>query len=135
MPFTIFVPITAGWTEVVWYERFLPNTSAHELTSVILGIWLIYHVLHWCGRLLGEPIILAQSFVFLNVHLEAPLLMHYSAAFIGRLLLCGAALSPPGNESQGSSLIGEWFALGNTQHKKASNHHANLPLEMYSFTL
>ena len=22
-----------------------------------------------------------------------------------------------------------------TQHKKASNHHANLPLEMYSFTL
>ena len=21
------------------------------------------------------------------------------------------------------------------QHKKASNHHANLPLEMYSFTL
>ena len=29
--------------------------------------------------------------------------------------------------------------LGNvcydTQHKKASNHHANLPLEMYSFTL
>ena len=25
--------------------------------------------------------------------------------------------------------------LGPTQHKKASNHHANLPLEMYSFTL
>ena len=24
---------------------------------------------------------------------------------------------------------------GYTQHKKASNHHANLPLEMYSFTL
>ena len=22
-----------------------------------------------------------------------------------------------------------------SQHKKASNHHANLPLEMYSFTL
>ena len=22
-----------------------------------------------------------------------------------------------------------------TQHKKVSNHHANLPLEMYSFTL
>ena len=29
------VPITAGWTEAVWYERFLPNTSTHELTSVI----------------------------------------------------------------------------------------------------
>ena len=28
------------------------------------------------------------------------------------------------------------FVVGNlhTQHKKASNHHANLPLEMYSFT-
>ena len=24
---------------------------------------------------------------------------------------------------------------GIPQHKKASNHHANLPLEMYSFTL
>ena len=27
------------------------------------------------------------------------------------------------------------MAKGVTQHKKASNHHTNLPLEMYSFTL
>ena len=27
------------------------------------------------------------------------------------------------------------FCSSHTQHKKASNHHANLPLEMYSFTL
>ena len=27
------------------------------------------------------------------------------------------------------------FLLHISQHKKASNHHANLPLEMYSFTL
>ena len=27
------------------------------------------------------------------------------------------------------------IALANSQHKKGSNHHANLPLEMYSFTL
>ena len=31
--------------------------------------------------------------------------------------------------------IGESQKLNQTQHKKASNHHANLPLEMYSFTL
>ena len=29
----------------------------------------------------------------------------------------------------------EVIASGPTQHKKASNHQANLPLEMYSFTL
>ena len=29
--------------------------------------------------------------------------------------------------------IFEWLNLV-TQHKKASNHHGNLPLEMYSFT-
>ena len=28
-----------------------------------------------------------------------------------------------------------WLVVGNSQHKKASYHHANLPLEMYSFTL
>ena len=39
------VLITAGWKEAVWYERFLPNTSTHQLTSVILGNRLIYHVL------------------------------------------------------------------------------------------
>ena len=39
------VPITAGWTEAVWYERFLPNTYTHQLTSVIFGNWLIFHVL------------------------------------------------------------------------------------------
>ena len=27
------------------------------------------------------------------------------------------------------------YAVAHAQHKKASNHHANLPLEMYSFTL
>ena len=27
------------------------------------------------------------------------------------------------------------MAQKDTQHKKASNHRANLPLEMYSFTL
>ena len=31
---------------------------------------------------------------------------------------------------------GKWRTLQfRSQHKKASNHHANLPLEMYSFTL
>ena len=29
----------------------------------------------------------------------------------------------------------ELLASEVSQHKKASNHHANLPLEMYSFTL
>ena len=32
-----------------------------------------------------------------------------------------------------SPVTGEFHAF--TQHKKASNHHANLPLEMYNFTL
>ena len=27
------------------------------------------------------------------------------------------------------------YTVHHAQHKKASNHHANLPLEMYSFTL
>ena len=34
-------------------------------------------------------------------------------------------------EASFSCVKGKLFA----QHKKASNHHANLPLEMYSFTL
>ena len=38
-----------------------------------------------------------------------------------------------------STLSFVWFQkhvlLSKAQHKKASNHHANLPLEMYSFTL
>ena len=36
---------------------------------------------------------------FTNVHLKAPLLMHYCAAFIGYCsAVCGVALSPPENE-------------------------------------
>ena len=34
-----------------------------------------------------------------------------------------------------SWLCAVFFSEEYTQHKKASNHHANLPLEMYSFTL
>ena len=32
-------------------------------------------------------------------------------------------------------LVKVWIVQQVSQHKKASNHHANLPLEMYSFTL
>ena len=35
---------------------------------------------------------LHEALWFMNVHLEAPLLMYYKAA------ACGTALSPPGNE-------------------------------------
>ena len=31
--------------------------------------------------------------------------------------------------------VSRYFCAVISQHKKASNHHANLPLEMYSFTL
>ena len=51
IPFTIFLVFVPTGThhcwvdrEVLWDERFLPNTYTHELTSVIWGNSLIYHV-------------------------------------------------------------------------------------------
>ena len=55
--FPIFVPPgthTAGWTEAVWYERFLLNTSIHELTSVIFGNWLITSLAKDRGYVFGS---------------------------------------------------------------------------------
>ena len=46
-------------------------------------------------------------------------------------LLDPSSAAPSGVDTTGA-LAG---ALPAPQHKKASNHHANLPLEMYSFTL
>ena len=41
-------PFTAGWTEAVWYERFLPNTSEHTSNFSDLRELVTLHVLPLC---------------------------------------------------------------------------------------
>ena len=88
---------------MVW--EFLPNTSTHELTSVIFGSRLIYHVL-W-----GEPIVFARGFV---VH-ECPLGgatvdAHISAAFIGCLFNhLWRCIVSTWKQMRGSCVIGKSF--------------------------
>ena len=92
-PFTIFsnfcstrYPSLLGGQR---YERYgmrgLPNTSTHQLTSVIFGNWLIYHVLSLVWEIVGWTNCLKLAWGFV-VH-ECPLGgttydAHISAAFI-----------------------------------------------------
>ena len=40
------VPITAGWTEVGWYERFLPNAATHEYITSSSNPWFVSLSVH-----------------------------------------------------------------------------------------
>ena len=81
--------------------RGLPNTSTHQLTSVIFGNWLILRcVTIGVGDCEANQLSWHEALWFMNVHLEAPLLMHTSVQPLSGVCtaVCGAALSPPGNE-------------------------------------
>ena len=107
IPFTIFqflfhqVPITAKWTEAVWCERFMPNTSTHEIPSVIFWEPVNFP----CASTIGVGDCEMNQFSwhevlwFMNVHLEC----HFLCTIVQLLsaictAVCGAALSWPGNE-------------------------------------
>ena len=86
MPFTFFqfsfhqVPILAGWAEAVWYERFMPNISTYELRSVIF--WELVNLpcaAIGVGDCEANQTSWHKALWFMNVILEAPLLMHYHA--------------------------------------------------------
>ena len=78
---------------------------------MILGNWLIFHVLPLVWEIVRQTNRLGTRFLcFRNVHLKAPLYMHYCTAFIGclfsRLWRC---IVSTWKRTPGSCIIGEWF--------------------------
>ena len=92
-PFTFIFQFSfhwvAVWTEAVWYERFLPNTSTHLLTSVIR--WELVNLPYatiYVGDSEANRLSCHGFCSSWNVHLEVPLFMYTLVQIL--LVICSA---------------------------------------------